>query len=71
MDLINGKILYCPECGRPLTKYNGGTAENGETAHVRAYCETCDRHYHWLAFVSTKTGKHTVAGFSHYIPQMN
>lgn len=65
MDLVNGKTLYCPECGRPLTKYSGDT-ENGETVQVSAYCETCDKHYHWIACV-----KHTVYGFSHYFPQMN
>lgn len=70
MDLINGKTLYCPECGRPLTKYDGGP-KNGETAHVRAYCETCDKYYHWLAFVSTETGKHAVVGFGHYVPHIN
>lgn len=70
MNLINGKTMYCPECGKELIKFDGRISpQNSELANVNAYCDKCDKHYHWIAFVSTKTGEHSVSGFSHYFPR--
>lgn len=64
MDLINGKTMYCPECGKPFTQYDGKV--NGKTAHVQSYCEDCNKHYHWVAGIS-KTNEHRVTMFRHYL----
>ena len=64
MDLISGKTMYCPECGKPFTKYDGKV--NGNTANVQSYCECCNKHYHWVAGIS-KTNEHRVTMFSHYL----
>ena len=61
MDLINGKTLYCPECGHHLAP-NGN--EHGKTAYVEAYCPICDKRYHWVAYIS-KDNEHKIAGFHH------
>lgn len=69
MDLINGKTMRCPECGKELVEFKGRINPiNPKLANVNAYCGNCDKHYHWIAFVSTKTGEHSVSGFSHYFP---
>lgn len=64
MDLINGKTMYCPECGQPLTEYDGKI--NNRTAHVKARCENCDKNYHWVAYMASDT-EHKVIMFSGYL----
>ena len=64
MDLINGKTMYCPECGKPFDQYDGKV--HGKTAHVKSYCKDCGKHYHWVAGIS-KTKEHRVTMFSHYL----
>lgn len=69
MDLIRGKTMYCPECGKALIKFDGRINPiNSELANVNACCGNCEKHYHWIAFISTKTGKHSIAGFRQYFP---
>ena len=70
MDLINGKTMYCPECGKELIELDGKiNPKNPKLANVYGSCDSCDKHYHWIAFVSTKIGEHSVSGFSHYFPK--
>ena len=69
MDLINGKTIYCPECGKELTELDGKiNLKNPKLANANGYCGNCDKHYHWIAYVSTKPEKHSVSGFRHYFP---
>jgi RNase P subunit RPR2 len=65
IDLINGKTMYCPECGKPFDQYDGEV--NGQSAHVSVYCKDCNKHYHWVAYISTSTGDHKVALFRNYL----
>ena len=65
MDLINGKTMWCPECGKSFAQYDGKV--NGETAHVTTYCGDCNKHYHWIAYISKNTKEHTVAMFREYL----
>lgn len=65
MDLINGKTMYCPECGKSFNKYDGKV--NGQTAHVTTYCEDCNKHYHWVAYISKNTKQHEVVMFRDYL----
>lgn len=67
MDLIKGKAIFCPECGIKLINLDGKiNPKNEKLANVWGYCDLCDKHYHWIAFISTKTGEHSISGFSHY-----
>ena len=61
MDLINGKAMYCPECGHHLSPHG---KVNGATAHVEAYCPACDKGYHWIAYIG-KNNAHKIVGFHH------
>ena len=63
MDLINGKTMYCPECGHHLSPHG---KVNGATAHVKAYCPLCDKNYHWVAYIN-KNKEHKVTMFRHYL----
>ena len=65
MDLINGKTMWCPECGKSFAQYDGKA--NGETAHVTAYCEDCNKHYPWGAYISKDTKEHKVTMFKDYL----
>ena len=65
MDLINGKTMWCPTCGKPFNKYDGKV--NGKTAHVMTYCKDCNKHYHWVAYIHKNTKEHTVCMFSEYL----
>lgn len=65
IDLINGKTMYCPECGKPFVQYDGEV--NGQSAHVTVYCKDCNKHYHWVAYISTSTGEHKVTMFRNYL----
>lgn len=65
MDLINGKTMYCPECGKSFDQYDGQV--NGQSAHVMACCKDCKKDYHWVAYISKNTGKHKVTMFRNYL----
>lgn len=64
MDLINGKTMYCPECGKVFTSYDGNM--NGQIAHVASHCKDCNKHYHWIAYINKNNGKHKVNMFREY-----
>lgn len=63
MDLINGKTIYCPECGHHLAPSG---KVNGKIANVEAYCPICDKNYHWIAYIS-KDEEHKICMFSAYL----
>ena len=65
MDLINGKTMYCPECGKSFAFYDGQV--NCETAHVTTFCEDCKKYYHWVAYVSKNTKEHKITMFREYL----
>ena len=64
MDLINGKTMYCPECGRRFDQYNG--KQNGQSAHVESHCEDCEKYYHWIAYAN-KEKEHKITMFKSYL----
>ena len=69
MDLIKGKTMYCPECGKELIEFDGEMNYRGsKIANVNAKCSSCNKYYHWIAFVNTKTREHSITGFGHYFP---
>ena len=63
MDLINGKTMYCPECGHHLAPHG---KVNNATAHVEAYCPLCDKNYHWVTYIN-KNKEHKVGMFKEFL----
>ena len=59
-NLINAKAMYCPVCGKPMN--TSGQQANANSALGEGYCDTCNKAYHWVAFIN-KDDKVEIAGF--------
>ena len=67
IDLINGKEMFCPECGYKLEPQGKII---GNKAKVMAYCPTCRIDYSWTAHVN-ENNEHVISEFGQYKTSCN